>query len=249
MLRLRSFLILAVATGSSVALSGCLTRQTWNHSTVKDIPATVDIKDVGSYTPEYTVPYGAGGVAWRSVTTPFAMAADGGIVLFLFISDMAGGHKSIPSTGEWMMRKVPEGVAKTTDKMEFSNVPSEFLAYVNRELKDENGRSITFISRPQDKTMISVEGFTSSDGGAPFISNVDRSAKKFSFSTNYGKNYFFDDQDNSDPKQAAVANFTVEVVSNGLMITGKANYFDKKHVFHERAVIPAGTFKTVGPVR
>ena len=110
---------------------------------------------MGRYVPEQEVPNGAGGVAWRAAVTPLTLVADSGITFVLFFADLAGLSYG---AGDWMMRTPAREGASSPTAAEFANLPSWFLIYVNRPLKDDAGRELSFMAMPQDR-QVYVAGF------------------------------------------------------------------------------------------
>lgn len=139
---------LALAALAVTCLPGCLTRQVWAPSYAPDATHAVEVKEVGHYVPEQEVARGAGGTAWRAAVTPLTVVADGAVTFVLFFADLAGLSYG---AGDWTTR-VParEGVSSPT-AAEFPNLPSWFLTYVNRPLKDDSGRELTFLAMPKDR--------------------------------------------------------------------------------------------------
>lgn len=139
---------LALAAFAVTCLPGCLTRQVWQPSYESDPVHAVEVKEVGRYVPERAVPNGAGGTAWRAAVTPLTVVADGGITFFLFFADLAGLSYG---AGDWMMRAPAHKGASSPTAAEFANLPSWFLTFVNRPLRDDTGRELTFVAMPKDR--------------------------------------------------------------------------------------------------
>jgi hypothetical protein len=236
---LRSPALSLLVLASCLPLGGCFTRQVWNRSTISGNP--VEIPEIGAFTPRAEVPYGGGGVAWRSVATPFALAADGGICACLFVYNVVGG--SGYDAADWAYRQSNTKQGKTSDRFELANVPPALLPFINRELRDDTGRTLTFLSKPSDQGDIRISGALQVNAKEQ-VMHTDWETGSFVLKP-MGPLF----PDSAAQGHHVIASLTFTATTDGVKVSGTYNVSKGPNIVSLGTAYPETLFRPLGPVR